>query len=87
MTYSYFYTPCFEGSPEESVPPVTLPGQDSGSGTEFLQAVPGMTILKYDDSPLRCVLRVPFGTYARPGWVLKTSGEVLADYPGLPGVV
>jgi len=70
----------------------TAPGKDTGGGLESgLDAIgPGVKALTLDEgqSPARFVLQLhdDYNTPA-PGWVQKTSGEVLADYPGLPGVI
>ena len=94
MGYRYFYTPCYNGPPIDSVTGLPSegttkePGQDTGTGTEYVSPQPhGSTVLKYDDGLMRCVVRLLNTSAERPGWILKTSGEVLADYPGLPGVI
>jgi hypothetical protein len=96
MTYAYYYTPCFVGQhldPETGDPAgdvVMEPGMDQGGevGIEFIPERPsGLGILKYDDPLTRCVVKVPVHTLTFPGWVPKTAGEILADYPGLPGVI
>jgi hypothetical protein len=94
MAFAYYYTPCFIGErpdPDTGEPdgsPVKEPGMDPGEGTEPVPFMPsGVGILKWDDPLTRCVVRVPFHTSVYPGWVPKTSGEVLADYPGLNGVI
>jgi hypothetical protein len=95
--YFYYYTPCFNGSPpgftdpesgEVWTPePVRQPGQDTGSGPEYVENLPrGADVLKYDDPRVRCVVRIDH-PFTLPGWVLKSPAEVLIDYPGLPGVV
>jgi hypothetical protein len=94
MTSCYYYTPCFTGQhidPETGDPsgPFTKePGVDTGSGVELPPTrTLGLSVLKYDDPLNRCVVRVPIHTLALQGWVPKTAGEVLWDYPGLPGVI
>ena len=93
----YYYAPCFVGNPPGSTDPdtgdtytpdiVKQPGKDIGGGPVFLSNLPaGMVVLKYDDPETRCVVRMATAS-GRPGWVYKTASEVLADYPGLPGVV
>ncbi|MDB4278135.1 hypothetical protein N9917_00895 [Deltaproteobacteria bacterium] len=92
MTFSYYYTPCFSGPvPDENGDPtdtlVKMPGIDTGSGVEYMgEALVGTTILKYDDAETRCVVKASSSTDA-PGWAPKSTGQVLTDYPGLPGVV
>jgi hypothetical protein len=94
MTFAYYYTPCFTGqttdpdSGDPVGPPFKVPGADFGEGTVEVAHTPaGMVPLIYDDPNTRCVVRVPATTNALMGWVSKTSGEVLADYPGLNGVI
>jgi hypothetical protein len=94
MTFAYYYTPCFVGQhpdPETGDPSGEIakePGMDQGDGTELIPTRPlGLAAIKYDDPLTRCVVRVPVHTPAFPGWVPKTPEEVLADYPGLPGVI
>jgi hypothetical protein len=93
MAYRYFYAPCYDGPPLDVTGSPTAgttkePGKNTGAGTVFVFDQPhGMVILQYDDPLSRCVVRLVDTSPQLPGWVNKTSGEVLADYPGLPGVV
>ena len=94
--HRYYYAPIYEGDipeweegspePPESVY-IKAPGQDSGSGVEFVTAQPACArVLMYDDGLSRCVVRVGGSEKACPGWTLKTPAEVLTDYPAMPGV-
>jgi hypothetical protein len=98
MNYGYYYTPCFDGNkPDDTDPdtgivypgsPTKEPGVDLGAGTVLSGGLPsGMTVLKYDDDLTRCVVKLNAVVPPLVSWVEKTSGEVLADYPGLPGVI
>lgn len=91
---AYYYTPLYDGpypDPETGDPmPGTAtkePGQDTGSGAEYLGSQPsGLTVLLYDDANTRCVVKLAVNPTIPSGWLLKTAGEVQADYPGLQGV-
>jgi hypothetical protein len=77
----YFYTPLYSEADNAQ------PGVDTGSGVEDIEDMPiSMNVLKYDEGLDRCVIKVPYGTVRRYGWLPKHAGEVLADYPDLPGV-
>jgi hypothetical protein len=94
MAYRYYYTPHYSGPalddagdpiPDTSV---TAPGQDTGSGAEYAPSMPATgQALKYDVGASRCVVRLREDVPPLAGWVQKTSGDVLTDYPGLPGVL
>jgi len=92
----YFYTPIYEGpqGPTLTDPETGIeyspdsgksPGKDEGSGVEWVEPYSGMTVLKRDEAESRFVLKMATRP-AVPGWVEKSSAEVLADYPDLPGV-
>lgn len=99
MATIYYYAPCYEGptpsewddstDPPTEYPGVTVkePGQDPGSGVEFLAVKPmGMAILCYDALAMRCVVKMPHTSSPAAGWEQKSPAAVLADYPDLPGV-
>jgi hypothetical protein len=92
MGYFYYYTPCYHGPllDDDDLPTsdtVKQPGVNFGSGVEYTNNLPnGLRILKYDDVQTRCVIRILYTTTPLDGWEIKTSGEVLSDYPGLQGV-
>lgn len=92
----YFYTPIYEGplGPSATDPDTGIefvpasgksPGIDNGSGPEWVELPSGLTMLRRDEVESRFVLKMVTRP-AIPGWVEKSSAEVLADYPGLTGV-
>jgi hypothetical protein len=75
----YFYVPPFVENGLTSL------GEDDGGGVIYSEPGPSYQALTLDDSVPRFVLQTPPDTAGRPGWEIKTEGEVEADYPGLIG--
>jgi len=90
---SYYYTPLFDGEyfqpdpeTEELVSAGTTrePGTDSGNGAEKMDMPSGLSVLKYDDTTSRCIVKTNVAQTIA-GWAEKTKEEVLSDYPELSG--